>query len=185
MAGSGVGRGGGARMRHVLSQGRALPLAWRVRPCPKGPVPADLPIAWGELVLALSPAGTQGVCLGDGACDGIPRPETRNEAGWGYAGRTSTGHTATWADEPLHGNALGACLTPGRLIALKEGAWPREAYGPVRLRCCWAQGPAAPWYVVRNRSAAEEARDSEKKRFRLETFFSAQPRRGCNMHTSP
>ena len=42
-------------MMHVLSKGRALPLAWRVRQCPKGHFPEDLPIALGELVLELVP----------------------------------------------------------------------------------------------------------------------------------
>jgi len=36
MDGSGVGRGCCALMRHVISKGRALPLTWRVRQCPKG-----------------------------------------------------------------------------------------------------------------------------------------------------
>ena len=32
-------------MMHVIYQGRALPLAWRVRQCPKGHFPEDLHIA--------------------------------------------------------------------------------------------------------------------------------------------
>ena len=36
MDGSGVGRGCPALMIHVVSKGRALPLAWRVRQAPKG-----------------------------------------------------------------------------------------------------------------------------------------------------
>ena len=82
MEGSGVGRGGGALRRHVIYQGRALPLAWRVRQCPKGPFPEALPSAVGELGRERSPEGTPVVCLGDGACDGIKRQETMNEAGW-------------------------------------------------------------------------------------------------------
>jgi hypothetical protein len=69
-------------MMHVLSQGRARPLAWRVRQCPKGHVPEDLHIAVVALVLELIPEGTKVVCVGDGECDGRPRQETRHEAGW-------------------------------------------------------------------------------------------------------
>jgi hypothetical protein len=36
MEGRGVGRGGTALMIHVVSKGRARPLAWRVRHAPKG-----------------------------------------------------------------------------------------------------------------------------------------------------
>src|SRR5439155_1126663 len=80
-------------------QGRALPLVWRVRQCPKGHCPADLHIALVELVLELIPEGTKVVFLGDGEFDGIQLQETMHEAGWWYACRTSKGNTATWDDE--------------------------------------------------------------------------------------
>jgi hypothetical protein len=184
MEGSGVGRGCWALMRPVLDPGRALPLAWRVRQCPKGHCPEDLHIALVELVRELIPEGTKVVFLGDGACDGIKLQETMHEAGWGYACRTSQGHTATWDDETFHGAELGACRKPGRLIERKEVVLTREAYGPVMLLCCWAQGHAEPLYLVRNRSSAEEAIASYQKRFRIETFFSDQKSRGFNIHKS-
>ena len=40
MDGSGVGRGCTALMIHVVSKGRALPVAWLVRPGKKGHFPA-------------------------------------------------------------------------------------------------------------------------------------------------
>src|SRR5207247_2713848 len=70
MDGRGVGRGCTALMIHVVYQGRALPLAWRVRQAPKGHFPAQLHIALVELLSGLIPAGTQVVLLGDGAFDG-------------------------------------------------------------------------------------------------------------------
>src|SRR5256884_1798388 len=50
MDGSGVGRRCTALMIHVVYKGRALPLAWRVGPAPKGHLPADLPIALVQLL---------------------------------------------------------------------------------------------------------------------------------------
>ncbi len=44
MDGSGVDRGCCALMIHVIYKGRALPLAWRVRQCPKGHFPEGLHI---------------------------------------------------------------------------------------------------------------------------------------------
>jgi Transposase DDE domain len=184
MDGSGVGRGCTALMLHVVYKGRALPLAWRVRQAPKGHFPEDLHIALVELVRELIPEGTQVVFLGDGEFDGIKLQETMHEAGWGYACRTSPGNTATWEDETFHVDELGACLKPGRLIELKEVAVTREAYGPVMLLCCWAQGHAEPLYLVSNMSSAEEAIDYYQKRFRIETFFSDQKSRGFNIHKS-
>ena len=127
MAGSGVGRGGCALLRHGISKGRALPLAWRGRQGPQGHCPADLHLALGELVLELRPEGTQVGCLGAGECDGIPRQETRHAAGWWEACRTSQGNTATWDDETFHVAVLRAGIKPGRRSARKEVAWTREA----------------------------------------------------------
>src|SRR2546423_4920159 len=70
MDGSVVGRGCNALMIHVAYQGRALPLAWRVRQGPKGHVPEDLHIALVDLVSELIPAGTQGVVQDAGEVDG-------------------------------------------------------------------------------------------------------------------
>jgi hypothetical protein len=96
MDGSVVGRGCVALMIHVLSQGRALPLAWRVRQGPKGHVPEDLHIAvvtWRREVI---PAGATVVFLGDGACDGTALQATLHEAGWSYACRTAMRTVAPW-----------------------------------------------------------------------------------------
>jgi hypothetical protein len=82
MDGRGVGRGCPALMLHVVSKGRALPLAWRVRQAPKGHFPADLPIALVTLISELLPAGAHVVLLGDGACDGTRRQHTLQQAGW-------------------------------------------------------------------------------------------------------
>lgn len=81
MDGSGVGRGCSALMIHVIYKGRALPLAWRVRQCPKGHFPEALHLALVELVSDLIPAGSKVVFLGDGEFDGIHLQETVNEAG--------------------------------------------------------------------------------------------------------
>jgi hypothetical protein len=82
MDGSVVGRGCTALMIHVISKGRALPLAWRVRQGPKGHCPEELHIALVELIRACLPEGTQVVLLGDGEFDGTTLQKTLNEAGW-------------------------------------------------------------------------------------------------------
>jgi hypothetical protein len=83
MDGSVVGGGGAALRLHGVYQGRALPLAWRVRHGPKGPCPEDLHIVLVALGRACLPAGTSVVVLGDGECDGTTLQQTRTEAGWG------------------------------------------------------------------------------------------------------
>ena len=116
MDGSGVGRGCTALMIHVVYQGRALPLAWRVRHAPKGHFPEELHIALVELISGLLPSGAQVVLLGDGAFDGTRLQHTLQQAGWSYACRTATSTVATWAGETFRLNALGSCLKPGRLM---------------------------------------------------------------------
>src|SRR2546425_1698214 len=119
MDGSGVGRGCTALMIHVVYKGRALPLAWRVRQAPKGHFPDDLHIALVDLISGLLPAGAQEVWLGVGEFDGTRLQHTPQQAGWAHACRTATSTVATWGSGALRLDALGACLKPGRLIALK------------------------------------------------------------------
>src|SRR6266567_1554185 len=184
MDGSGVGRGCTALMIHVVSKGRALPLAWRVRHAPKGHFPEDLHIALVTLIRGLIPAGAQVVLLGDGEFDGTRLQQTLQQAGWSYACRTATSTVATWAGETFRLDALGSCLKPGRLIELKEVHCTREAYGPIMVLCCWAKGYQEPLYVVSNMATAEEACRLYEKRFRIETFFSDQKSRGFHIHKS-
>jgi hypothetical protein len=184
MDGSGVGDGCSALMIHVIYKGRALPLAWRVRQCPKGHFPEALHIALVELVRDLIPEDTSGVFLGDGEFDGIKLQETLNESGWWYACRTSKGTTATWEEETITLRELGACLTPGRLIELQDVEFTQDAYGPVMVLCCWAKGHVEPLYLVSNMSSAEDAIGYYRKRFRIETFFSDQKSRGFHIHKS-
>src|SRR6516225_4736528 len=184
MDGSGVGRGCCALMMHVLYKGRALPLAWRVRQCPKGHFPEDLHIALVELVLELIPAGTKVVFLGDGEFDGTALQATLHEAGWSYACRTAMSTVATCEGETFRLDTLGACSKPGTLVAFQEVQFTREAYGPVMVLSCWAKGYHEPLYLVSNMAQAEEACRWYEKRFRIETFFSDQKSRGFHIHKS-
>jgi len=140
MDGSVVGRGCNAWMIHVVYQGRALPLAWRVRQGPKGHFPEDRHIALVELVSGLIPEGAQVVLLGDGACDGTRRQYTVQDAGWSYVCRTGCHRTAWWDGATFRLDTLGTCIKPGTLIELSEGLFTREASGPMMLICGWAKG---------------------------------------------
>ncbi len=184
MDGSVVGCGCVALMLHVLYKGRALPLAWRVRQGPKGHFPEEQHIALVHLIHACLPKGAQVVLLGDGEFDGTTLQETLTEAGWCYVCRTAQSTVATWEGETFRLDTLGACSKPGTLIALQGVQMTRDAYGPVRLLCCWAKGYQEPLYLVSNMDAAEEACRYYQKRFRIETFFSDQKSRGFHIHKS-
>jgi hypothetical protein len=101
MDGSGVGRGGLALRLHVVSKGRALPLAWRGRHRAKGPCPEDLHIAVVALMSTVIPAGAKVGFLGDGEVDGTALQATLSEVGWSYVCRTAMSTTATWEGETL------------------------------------------------------------------------------------
>jgi len=117
MDGSVAGRGCMALMLHVVYKGRALPLAWRVRPGPKGHFPEDLHIALVELVSGRIPEGAQVVFRGDGAFDGTRLQQTVQDAGWSSVGRTGGHRTAWWDGETFRLDTLGACSQPGTLVA--------------------------------------------------------------------
>ena len=67
----------------------------------------------------------------------------------------------------------------------KEVSSTREASGPVMVLCCWAKGYQEPRYLVSPLATAEEACRVEHKRYRIETFFAAQQRRGFPRQQSP
>ena len=184
MDGSGVGRGCTALMIHVVYKGRALPLAWRVRQAPKGHFPEDLHIAVVELMRKVIPEGAKVVFLGDGEFDGTALQATLHEAGWSYVCRTAMNTTVTWDGTTFRLDTLGACLTPGRLIEIKNVHVTREAYGPIMVLCCWAKGYHEPLYLVSNMATAEAACRLYEKRFRIETFFADQKSRGFHIHKS-
>ena len=184
MDGSGIGRGCCVLMIHVIDKGRALPLAWVVRQCPKGDCPEALHIELVALVSDMIPKGTRVVFLGDGEFDGTDLQKTRHDAGWLYACRTAKSTVATWEDMTFHLDLLGSSIKRGMLIELKEVRFTRDAYGPVMVLCCWAKGETDPLYLVSNMSLAEEAIQYYKKRFRMETFFSDQKSRGFNIQKS-
>ena len=116
MAGRVVGGGGAALMLHVIYQGRALPVAWRVRHGPKGHCPEELPIALVELGRACLPAGTSVVLLGDGECEGTTLQKTLKEAGWCEACGTAQSTVARWDGATCRLATLGAWSKPGTLI---------------------------------------------------------------------
>ena len=184
MDGSGVGDGCSALMIHVLYQGRALPLAWRVRGCRKGHFPQALHIEVVEVIRELIPEGTEVVFLGDGEFDGVGLQQTLTDAGWLYACRTSTSTTVTWQEETFALEELEWSLKARQLIEIQEVDFTQEAYGPVMVLCCWAKGEAEPLYLVSNMASADEAIKYYQKRFRIETFFSDQKSRGFNLHKS-
>jgi hypothetical protein len=122
-----VGRGCMALRLHVVSQGRALPLAWMVRRGKKGHFPETLHIALVEHVHSLIPADVPVVLLGDGACDGTGLQRTLDTLEWSYVCRTGIHMTATWQGQPFRLDTLGTCLKPGRLVALSGVLFTEEA----------------------------------------------------------
>jgi len=103
--GSVVGRGCLALRLHVVSKGRALPLAWRVRQSPTGHGPEERHSAIVELRSPVIPGGATVVLLGDGECDGTALQDTRRQGGWSYVCRTAMSTTATWEGEPFRRDA--------------------------------------------------------------------------------
>ena len=125
-----------------------------------------------EQVQELIPPGARVVVLGDGEFDGTDLQHTLQEAGWFYVCRTGSHVTASWDGATFRLEPVGWCIKPGTLVEFPSASLTREAYGPILLLCCWAQGYKEPWYLVSNMATAEEAARWYAKRFRIETFFS-------------
>lgn len=114
--GSVVGRGCVALMIHVAYKGRALPLAWLVRPGKKGHFPEDLHIALVQQVHTLIPPGAQVVLLGDGEFDGTTLQHTMQDAGWSSVVRTGSHITVRWDGDSFRCATVASCIKPGTLV---------------------------------------------------------------------
>jgi hypothetical protein len=101
MEGRVVGRGCLALLCHVISKGRAVPRAGRVRHRPTGPGPEALHLAVVALRSTVSPEGAKGVVLGDGECAGTAWQDTLRAGGWSDVCWTARRTTATWEGEAL------------------------------------------------------------------------------------
>jgi hypothetical protein len=171
-------------MIHVAYKGRALPLAWLVRPGKKGHCPEDLHIALVQQVHPLIPPGAQVVVLGDGEFDGTTLQHTMDDYGWSYVVRTGSHITVLWDGDRFRCETVASCIKPGTLVALRDACVTAAAYGPILLLCCWAKGYKDPLYLLTNMASADEACRVYAKRFRIETFFSDQKSRGFHVHKS-
>jgi hypothetical protein len=114
--GSVVGRGCVALMIHVAYKGRALPLAWLVRPGKKGHFPEDLHIALVQQVHTLIPPGAQVVLLGDGEFDGTTLQHTMQNYCWSYVVRTGSHITVQWDGDSFRCETVASCIKPGTLV---------------------------------------------------------------------
>ena len=117
IAGRVVGRGGVALRRPVVSQGRALPLAWQVRQGKKGPLPEARHSALVEPGSALRPAGARGLVRGEGALDGTRLPDTVQASGGSCVVRTGRHLPVVWDGDRCRCETGAAWITPGTLGA--------------------------------------------------------------------
>jgi len=179
------GRGCLALRCHVISKGRAVPRAGRVRHRPTGPGPAALPRAVVARRSTVSPEGAKGGVLGDGAWAGTAVQDTRCVQGAGLmSARRPGARQRRGRGRPCASRRAGACLRPGRLRAFHEVSVPREAYGPRMGRCGGATGSPEPRERGSHLATAEAAGRLEHKRWRIATLCADQTSRGGQSHTA-
>ncbi len=180
--GSGVGRGGVALMLSVVSQGRALPLAWVVVQGKKGHFPQHTHCALITQIRLLIPSTAEVTVLGDGEFDGTELQAALRRLNWQYVCRTAPNLVMTVYGQERHIADLAP--TPGELLAVRPAWMTAEQYGPVSILAIWEAAYAAPLYLVTNMLDLAAALGTYRKRAHIETFFSDQKSRGFHIHTS-
>ena len=171
-------------MMHVVSKGRALPLAWQVRQGKKGHCPEALHSALVKQVHTLIPLGASVVGRGDGEFEGTTLQHTLQDYHGSYVVGTGSPILVLGDGERFRCETVAACLKPGTLVALTAVRVTEAAYGPVRLLCGWATGYHEPRHLLTHLAAADQACRLEAQRFRIATVVSAQPSRGFHRHRS-
>jgi len=181
---SSVGRGCGALMASVLSQKRALPVAWAVKEGSKGSFSsADHRSLLGR-VRELIPEEATAIFLGDGEFDSTGLQRALDELGFLYVCRTSCSTLLEEQDGEVY--PIGE-LQPfgGRRYACVSGASvTRKRYGPVQVVLWHEDGYEDPVPLVTNLQLAEEAISHYERRPQIETLFSDQKSRGFHVHKS-
>ena len=181
MAGSQVGRNCMAIMIGVVSQKRALPIAWLVYTGKKGHASAERHIQALEKLVSLVPEGRQVVLLGDAEYDTTEMLVWMKEnTAWEYALRTS----------PQINVQEGQCQEPIRAYPLKKGGlfyrhevgFTQTATVTLNLIGWWTSRYDAPIFLITNIPNAYHACRYYRRRFRIETFFSDQKSRGFHIH---
>lgn len=73
-------------------------------------------------------------------------------------------------------------VEPGKLLSLPDVTLRQRNYGPIHAIAWWNRAYAEPIYLLTNMELEHEACYWYQKRFRIETFFSNQKRRGFHLH---
>jgi hypothetical protein len=179
MDGSVAGRGCLALMVSVVYHGRALPLCWVVVSAPKGHFPEETHRALLAQVQQIMPENATVVFLGDGEFDGCELQADLRRTDWLYVCRTASNILITACGVRFHVGDLGP--PRGELLAVSPAWMTAEQYGPISILAIWQQQFKEPIYLVTNMSDLDEAVQMYKKRPHIETFFSDQKSRVCQV----
>jgi len=177
-----VGRSCLALLVSVVYRRRTLPLAWLVVKGSHGHLSAQTHIAVLQEVQARLPEGADVVFLGDGEFDRVELQRQLQEYGWDYVCRTSINTILIVNDEEVSWSNLR--LVPGDQFLLPDVQFTRQRLGPLQAIVWWRREYLDPIFLISNLSLLEEACYWYRKRFRIETFFSDQKRRGFHLHKS-
>jgi len=183
MDGSQVGRGCMVLMVGVLYKKRALPIAWVVYTGKKGHTTAQRHIEVLKKVLALLPAQSEVVLLGDAEYDTTEMLLWLQEnTSWQYVLRTSPQiHVQAGANsQPIQSYPL----TKGSVAKHDQVGFTQDASVLVNLIGWWGSRYEKPIYLITNIANPYQACKFYKRRFQIETFFSDQKSRGFHIHKS-
>jgi len=177
-----VGRSCLALLVSVVYRRRTLPLAWLVVQGSHGHLSAHTHIAVLREVHACLPEGADVVFLGDGEFDRVELQRQLQAYGWNYVCRTAINTILIVNGEEVSWSTLS--LVPGDQFLLPGVQFTRQRLGPLQAIVWWRREYQEPIFLVTNLELLEEACYWYRKRFRIETFFSDQKRRGFHLHKS-
>jgi len=177
-----VGRSCLALLVSVIYRRRTLPLAWLVVKGSKGHLAARTQVTVLQEIQQRLPQQADVVFLGDGEFDRVELQTELRAFGWDYVCRTARSSLLIVDDEEVSWKDL--LLEPGDHLLLPEVLFTRQRLGPLQVIAWWRCEYPEPLFLVTNLETLDEACYWYRKRFRIETFFSDQKRRGFHLHKS-
>jgi len=181
--GSPVGRGCQALMVSVVYETRALPLAWLVRAGTKGHFTQAQHCALIQQVQTLIPPQVQVTLLGDGEFDGGAWLVALEALGWSFVCRTAHNRHLTHPDlGTFRFNQI--IMLPDQAFYATPVTLTHPQSGTYLALALWESGYAHPLFLLTNLPDSQAAAALYRLRFRIETFFADQKRRGFHLHLS-
>ena len=179
--GSVVGKDSACLMASIVYKNRSIPIAWLMAEGRKGHFCKEYHVELLEILKSIFPDNGDITIIGDGEFDNIEFLETIEGYGWYFVARTAKNSKFSQQGYAI---TLPKRLKAGECKSWSDVQFTDELYGPLQVLIWKPDEGSETIYLISNCPSSLIARESYKKRQRIETFFSDLKSKGFHIHKS-